>query len=301
MISDAVPVRKRLSFCFFGLFEPKTNLAGIVMINRSDMAARNLEAVKNTTPLIHAITNFVTMGWVADVLSAVGASPIMADAVEEVEEVTALADALVLNLGTLSPGRLAGMLKAGHQASATGIPIVLDPVGAGAISARTKAALKILNQFQVSVIRANASEMLALSGQTIQGRGVDTIHPVESARAAARQVAAKFGLIAVVTGAKDLITTGDKVIYVANGHPLMGRVSGSGCAVGAVIGTFLAVDFDPLDATLSALAYFNLAGEMAAEKTALSGSFKIALIDALDTMAPAMLRQGARIIDGDDA
>lgn len=271
------------------------------MIKRSDIAARNLEAVKNAAPLIHAITNFVTMGWVADVLSAVGASPIMADAVEEVEEVAALADALVLNLGTLNPGRLAGMLKAGHQAFATGIPIVLDPVGAGAISTRTEAALEILDHFQVSVIRANASEMLALSGKTIQARGVDAIHPVEAARAAAGQVAAEFGLIAVVTGAEDLITTGDKVFHVTNGHPLMGRVSGTGCAVGAVIGAFLAVDSDPLNATLSALACFNFAGEMAAKKVPSAGSFKIALMDTLDTMTPAMLRRGARIIDDGQA
>jgi len=279
----------------------ETSLACAVMIKRSDIAARNLEAVKNAAPLIHAITNFVTMGWVADVLSAVGASPIMADAVEEVEEVAAQADALVLNLGTLNPGRLAGMLKAGHQAAATGIPIVLDPVGAGAISTRTEAALEILDCFQVSVIRANASEMLALSGQVIQARGVDAIHPVESARAAAGQVAAEFGLIAVVTGAEDLITTGDKVFHVANGHPLMGRVSGTGCAVGAVIGAFLAVDPDPLNAAFSALACFNLAGEMAAKKAASAGSFKIALMDTLDTMTPGMLRRGARIIDDGQA
>ena len=260
-----------------------------------DIAARNLKTLKDTVPLIHTITNYVTMGWVADVLSAVGASPIMADAIGEVGEVTARADALVLNIGTLNPARLESMLKAGYQAAALGKPIVLDPVGAGAISARTEAALNILGALPVSVIRSNASEMLALSGHTIQPRGVDTVHPVEAARVAAGEVAAAFGLTAVVTGKEDLIVTDSQICRISNGHPLMGRISGTGCAVGALIGAFLAVDPNPATAALSAMVCFNLSGEIAAESAAIPGSFKIALLDVLDTLTPTLIQQGARI------
>ncbi len=265
------------------------------MIPFLDIAARNLKTVKDTIPLIHAITNYVTMGWVADVLSALGVSPVMADAVGEVEEVTALADALVLNIGTLNPARLESMLKAGYQAAALGKPIVLDPVGAGAISARTEAAERILEALPVTVIRANASEMLALSDHTIQSRGVDTAHPVEAARDAAGEMAAAFGLTAVVTGQEDLIVTDHRIYRIRNGHPLMGKISGTGCAAGALIGAFLAVDPNPVTAVLSAMVCFNLSGEIAAESAAFPGRFKMALLDALAIITPTRIQQGARI------
>ena len=266
-----------------------------MMIRFSNIAAQDLAAVKDAVPLVHVITNYVTMGWVADVLSAVGASPIMADAPGEVEEVVALADALVINIGTLNPARLENMLNAGRQAAVLEKPVVLDPVGAGALSARTDAALKILDSLPVSVIRANASEMLALSGRTIRSRGVDTAYPVEAARTAAGEMAGRFGLTAVVTGTEDLVVADGRDYRSANGHPLMGRVSGTGCAAGALVGAFLAIDPDPLTATLSAMACFNLAGEMAAETAPSYGRFKMAMLDALDTLTPVIVQQGASI------
>lgn len=263
----------------------------------TDTAARYLESVKNASPLIHAIINYVSMGWVADVLSALGASPLMADAENEVDEAAASADAVVLNLGTLNSRRLRRIIKAGEKAMDAGVPTVLDPVGAGALSARVDAAINILNHIKVAVIRANPSEMLALSGQFIGAKGVDTVHSVDAARMAAHDVARQYRLAAVVTGAEDLITDGRRAFKVINGHPLMGRISGTGCALGAIIAAFATVGSDPLMAATYATACFNCAGEMAAEKVSAPGSFKIAFVDALDRITPAELRQRAIITD----
>jgi hydroxyethylthiazole kinase len=266
-----------------------------VMTEFAARAARNLEALRERRPLVHNITNLVVMNYTANALLAMGAAPVMAHAAGEVEEMVALAGALVLNIGTLSDEWVESMLLAGRAAAAAGTPVVLDPVGAGATRMRTRAALRIMADVRPRVIRGNPSEILALGSASATTRGVDSTLPVERAAAVAGRLALDLGTTLAVTGAVDFVTDGTRTLRVHNGHPLMSRVTGMGCAATAAIGAFLAVDADPVDAAASALAFFGLAGEIAGERAAAPGSFMIALLDALYTITPAALRAGCRI------
>src|SRR5207253_2889906 len=190
---------------------------------------QTLREVRERKPLVHQITNYVVMNETANATLALGALPVMAHAREEVEEMVALAGALVINIGTLSPHWVEAMLTAGKAANARGTPVVLDPVGAGATSYRTETARRILGEVEVTVLRGNAGEVATLVGVEAEVRGVESIgtggEPAELARAAAR----KLGLVASVTGAVDHVSDGETVLAVANGHELLGAVSGTGC------------------------------------------------------------------------
>jgi len=258
-------------------------------------AAENLEAVRTKRPLIHNITNFVVINYTANALLACGASPVMAHAVEEVEEMVSLADALVLNIGTLTSSWVDAMLIAGKRANERHIPIILDPVGSGATRLRTDSAGRLIKDLSIGVVRGNASEVLSLAREGSRPKGVDTMHRVEEAEAAALSLARELNLTLAITGPIDLITDGTRTFRVLNGHELMGFVTGSGCTATALIGAFLSVDRDPVTATATALAYFGLAGERAAAHSKGPGSFQIALLDALFSMDGNTLRKGARI------
>jgi hydroxyethylthiazole kinase len=258
-------------------------------------AAHNLTAVREQKPLIHNITNLVVMNYTANALLAMGASPVMAHALNEVEDMVSLAGALVLNIGTLTDAWIDSMIKAGKKASEKGTPIILDPVGSGATALRTDSAKKIIDQTRISVIRGNASEILSLRQAESKTKGVDSIHAVEEAAKAATLLAQELDTTLAITGPIDLITDGNRVIRVANGHPLMGYVTGTGCTATVAIGAFLAVDTDPLSAAATALAYFGLAGEVAAQHASAPGSFMIQMIDALYTLAPEDLERGCKI------
>jgi len=257
-------------------------------------AANNLHMVRERTPLVHNITNFVAMNYIANALLAAGASPVMAHAAEEAAEMAGLADALALNIGTLTPEWLTAMIQAGRAAADRNHPVVLDPVGAGATSFRTASARKILQQVGVRIIRGNPSEVLSLRGGNSKTRGVDAIHSVDEAAEAARILARELGLTLAVTGPVDLVTDGDRLIRIRNGHPLMARVTGAGCTATALVAGFAAVDPDPVGAAASALAFFNVAGEKAAHTASAPGSFMIALLDALYSLTPEDLRHGAK-------
>lgn len=256
-------------------------------------AARNLAAVRQQQPLIHNITNLVVMNVTANALLAAGASPVMAHAPEEVEEMVSLARALVLNIGTLTSDSVATMIKAARRANALERPVVLDPVGAGATGLRTRATRQILEAATVAVIRGNASEIMALDQGTATTRGVDSVHQVADAAASAGRLARRLGAVVAVTGATDLVTDGAQEVRVANGHPLMGRITGAGCSATALIAAFLAVDPNPLSAAATALAFFGLAGEHAGTVAAAPGSFQVALLDALYTLSPEALQEGS--------
>lgn len=265
------------------------------MSDFSEKASQNLTAVREKKPLIHNITNFVVMNSTANTLLAMGASPVMAHAQNEVEDMVAFAGALVLNIGTLTDDWIDSMLKAGKKASALNTPIVLDPVGSGATPLRTQSAKSIIDQTCISVIRGNASEILSLRHEGSKTKGVDSIHSVDEAANTAKILASELNTTLAITGPVDLITDGTRVLRVSNGHQLMGYVTGTGCAATATIGAFLAVDDDPLSATATALAFYGLAGEVAAQKAAAPGSFMIAMQDALYTITPEELQNGARI------
>jgi hydroxyethylthiazole kinase len=245
--------------------------------------------------LVHNITNFVVMNYTANALLAMGASPVMAHAINEVEEMVSHAGALVLNIGTLTEEWVAAMIAAGRKAAEKKIPIVLDPVGAGATRLRTESARKILSQIHIRVLRGNASEILSLQDENSRTKGVDAVHGVGEAARTAGILAAELGSTLAITGPVDLITDGRYVVRVANGHPLMASVTGSGCTATAAIGAFLTVEPEPVSAAATALAFFGLAGEVAGDSAAAPGSFMIKMLDALFTITPEQLQKGCKI------
>lgn len=268
------------------------------MTTLSDKAAANLALLREKKPLIHNITNYVVMNYTANALLAMGASPVMAHAQNEVEDMVSFAGALVLNIGTLTDDWIASMIKAGIKASALGTPIILDPVGSGATPLRTNSAKQIIDQTKISVIRGNASEILSLRHADSKTKGVDSVHSVDEAAETAKILAEELQTTLAITGPVDLITDGQRVVRVSNGHPLMGYVTGTGCTATTAIGAFLAVDSDPVSATATALAFFGLAGEVAGQSASAPGSFMIQLLDALYTITPDELREGCKIEDG---
>jgi hydroxyethylthiazole kinase len=261
----------------------------------AEQAARNLKAIRERKPLVHNITNFVVMNYTANALLAMGASPVMAHAIGEVEEMVSHAGALVLNIGTLTEEWVAAMIAAGRKATEKKIPIVLDPVGSGATRLRTESARKILSQTRVSVLRGNASEILSLQDENSRTKGVDAVHGVDKAARTAGILAAELRSTLAITGPVDLITDGRRVVRVANGHPLMASVTGTGCTATAAVGAFLAVDPEPVSAAATALAFFGLAGEVAGDSATAPGSFMIKMLDALFTITPEQLQKGCKI------
>lgn len=262
----------------------------------NEKAAENLIKIRKQTPLIHNITNYVVMNFTANVLLAMGASPVMAHAEHEVEEMVALSQALVLNIGTLSDSWVRAMIKAGKKASQTRpeIPVILDPVGSGATQYRTETTADIIQKTDITVIRGNASEILSLYNENAKTRGVDSAHSVTESLETAMTMSKKTNTVIAITGPADSVTDGERVVTVKNGHPLMACVTGTGCAATAVTGAFCSVDDDPLSAAATALAFFGLAGEKAGETAGAPGSFKTALIDALYTITPEELQRHSR-------
>ena len=265
------------------------------MTTLSEKAAENLALLRAKKPLIHNITNYVVMNYTANALLAMGASPVMAHAQNEVEDMVSFAGALVLNIGTLTDDWIASMVKAGIKASAMGTPIILDPVGSGATPLRTKSAKQIIDQTKISVIRGNASEILSLRHADSKTKGVDSVHSVDEAADTARILAEELQTTLAITGPVDLVTDGQRVVRVSNGHPLMAYVTGTGCTATTAIGAFLAVDSDPVSATATALAFFGLAGEVAGQTASAPGSFMIQMLDALYTITPDALSKGCKI------
>jgi hydroxyethylthiazole kinase len=256
----------------------------------------SLRRLRDAKPLVHQITNYVVMNETANATLALGALPVMAHAKEEVEEMVGFAGALVLNIGTLSPHWLDEMLLAGKAANTRGVPVVLDPVGVGATRYRTDTAKRILDEVDVTVLRGNAGEVATLVGVDAEMRGVESIgaggDPAEIARAAA----AALGVVASVTGPVDHVSDGERVHAIANGHPLMASITGTGCMSSAITGCFLTVNRDrPLEAAVEALVAFGVAGEDAAVGAKGPGSFHVALYDALAALDPATLDARANV------
>ena len=258
-------------------------------------AAENLVKIREHKPLIHNITNFVVMNYTANVLLAMGASPVMAHAENEVRDMVTFAGALVLNIGTLTDSWIASMVHAGQKATELGKPIILDPVGAGATPFRTASARTIIDKTKVSIIRGNASEILSLGSAQSTTKGVDSTSSVQDAAVTAARLAKELDTILAITGPVDLVTDGSRALHIANGHVLMPYVTGTGCSATAVIGAFAAVDPDYLSAAATGLAFFGLAGEMAGQTATGPGPFKMHLLDALYTMTPEQLESGCRI------
>jgi len=257
------------------------------------LTAESLAEIRRRTPLIHNITNFVVMNDTANVLLAVGASPVMAHALEEVREMVGYAGALVLNIGTLEEAWIEAMLAAGEEANLRRVPIVLDPVGVGATRLRTATAERIRSAVRVAVIRGNAAELATIAGLEARIRGVDSVAAGDP-EAAARLAAERFGGVGVVSGAVDHVADATRSAEVHNGHALMSRITGSGCMATAMVGAFLAVEPDPFLAATEAMIAFGIAGEIAAERSAGPGTFRSQLIDAVAALDEASILARAR-------
>ncbi len=255
----------------------------------------SLRRLREAKPLVHQITNYVVMNETANATLALGALPVMAHAQEEVEEMAAIAGALVLNIGTLSPHWVDAMVLAGKVANERGIPVVLDPVGAGATTYRTETAKRILDEVDVTVLRGNAGEVATLVGVAAEVRGVESIGAAASPADLAREAGRRLGLVASITGPVDHVSDGETVLAIANGDPLMAPITGTGCMSSALTGCFLAVNADaPLAAAAEALVAFGVAGEDAAVGGRGTWSFHVALYDALGALDPGTLDSRAR-------
>jgi len=233
-----------------------------------------LEKVQNGKPLVHHLTNWVTIYDCANMTRAFGALPVMAHASEEVEEMVGIAGALVLNIGTLTPTFIDSMIKAGKKANEKGIPVVLDAVGVGATKLRTDSAKKILEEVKVSVVKGNSSEIGVLAGVEAEVKGVEAMSLDGDPKDVAKQLAETYGGTVALTSAVDVVTDGSKTFLVENGHTMMGSIVGTGCMAASVIGAFCAVEEDYAKAAAAALACFGIAGELAAEASKGPGSFK---------------------------
>jgi hydroxyethylthiazole kinase len=251
--------------------------------------------MRETRPLVHQITNYVVMNETANVTLALGALPVMAHAREEVEEMVALAGALVINIGTLSPHWVEAMLAAGRAANAKGIPVVLDPVGAGATRYRTETAKRILDEVDVTVLRGNAGEVATLVGVDAEVRGVESVGAGGDPYDIAREAARVLGVVAAVTGPVDHVANGERVAKVSNGDAMLATVSGTGCMASALTGCFLAVADSPFDGAVEALVAFGVAGEDAARDAKGPGTFHANLYDALAALDPETLDERAKV------
>jgi hydroxyethylthiazole kinase len=255
-----------------------------------------LRVLRERKPLVHQITNYVVMNETANATLALGALPVMAHALEEVEEMVALAGALVLNIGTLSPQWVDAMIVAGKTANAAGTPVVLDPVGAGATRYRTNTTKRILADVDVTVLRGNAGEVATLVGVSAEVRGVESIGAGDDPAKLAQLAARSLGVVASVTGPVDHVSDGERALAVANGHELLASVTGTGCMSSAISGCFLAAKGDePFEAAAEALAAFGVAAENAARDAKGPGTFHANLYDALAALDPDALDARAKI------
>ena len=254
-----------------------------------------LETLRARSPLVQCLTNIVVAQWTANVLLAVGAAPAMVDNPEEAGAFARIAGAVLVNLGTPYADTAAAMEQAVAAATDAGTPWVLDPVAAGALAWRTEIARKLLSD-SPTVLRGNASEVMALTGGA-GGKGVDSIDTPEAALPAAVELAGLHGSVVAISGPVDHLTDGARVVTVANGHPLLTKVTGVGCALGAMIAGFAAVLADPLLAAVAATATLTVAADAATESSAVAGpgSFAVALLDRLATLTPAELADRVRL------
>ncbi|SCN24031.1 Hydroxyethylthiazole kinase [Clostridium sp. N3C] len=244
--------------------------------------------IRKKNPLIHNITNYVTVNDCANAVLAIGASPIMADDIAEVEEIASMSSALVINIGTLNQRTITSMIKAAKKANEINIPVVLDPVGAGASTLRNKAVEELLSQVKIDVIRGNLSELSFIAGFGVSTKGVDASESDEKYNALdiAKLVCDRYSSIVGITGKIDIISDGNRYVKVANGHKLLSKVTGTGCMTSALVASFCGVTKDFYAATVAGIAAMGIAGEFAYEKAGRlgTGSFRNNIIDALSHM-----------------
>ena len=264
-----------------------------------------LENVRKNCPLIHNITNYVTVNDCANIVIACGASPIMADDKEEVAEITTICSGLNINIGTLNSCTIASMLIAGKRANELNHPVVLDPVGAGASKLRTETAMQLLEEVKISVIRGNISEIKTLASGSGTTKGVDadvadkvTEEKLDDVIAFAKAFAKKTGAVIAITGAIDIVADSENAYCIRNGHPMMSSITGTGCQLSAMTAAFVTANPNQLlEATAAAVSAMGYAGEVAYSRlTEMDGNstYRNYIIDAIYNMTPEMLEKGAK-------
>jgi hydroxyethylthiazole kinase len=258
--------------------------------------AEALSRIRQERPLIHHITNLVVMNDTANVTLHAGALPVMAHAAEEVAEMTSMAEALVLNTGTLTPARVEAMLIAGGKANELGIPIVLDPVGVGATALRTQTVERLRRKLQIAIVRGNPGEIGVLSGMGGTLKGVESLQGMRDPNAVAQRMADEWGTVVAISGKRDVVSDGERLLGVDNGHPWLTTITGTGCMATSIIAAFASVERDYLVAAAGGLAYFGLAAELTAEKANGPASFKVALLDQIHNLQPEQLAKGAKVV-----
>jgi hydroxyethylthiazole kinase len=240
-----------------------------------------LKAVRQEKPLVHHLTNWVTIYDCANIVKIMGASPVMAHAQEEVAQMSAIASALVLNIGTLTLDLVKAMKIAAKTANRKGIPVVLDACGAGATELRDKSCFELLDECRIDVIKGNASEIARVAGEKVRTKGVDSSQVMGNLENLAKRLARERNCTVVITGKEDIISDGRRVFLVKNGDPMMGHIVGTGCMAASVIGTFCAVEKDLCLAAVSGLVCFEVAAELAKKKAKGPGTFKEQLFDSI--------------------
>lgn len=261
-----------------------------------------LSILREKTPLVHQITNYVTANDCANVTLAIGASPVMADGVEEVEQMVSIASALVLNIGTLNESSIKASILAGKKANELGVPVILDPVGAGATKYRTESIKKILNNVKLSVIRGNLSEIKTLYGIETSTKGVDSQEKINEKEDIniAKNFSKKTGAIIAITGKTDIITNGEKTYLVENGYSIMSKVTGTGCMCTAVIGSFLGATSNNLLAALAGVVSMGLSGEIANEslkENEGTGTLRVKIVDNLYNLNSSIVEKRGKIYE----
>lgn len=260
-----------------------------------------LKLVREKNPLVHQITNYVTVNDCANITLAIGGSPVMADDINEVEDMVGIASALVINMGTLNSRTVSAMLAAGKKANELNIPVILDPVGVGATPFRNEVGFKLMKEVKMSVVRGNLSEVKSLYGFESKTKGVDSSEESSSNEVElAKEISNKWGSVVAITGVKDIITDGSRVAIVENGHKIMSKVTGTGCMSTALVGAFAGACEDRFIAALSAVVSMGIAGERAYERLGENegtGTLRLNIIDEIYNMSEETILERGKIYE----
>lgn len=263
--------------------------------NVGKIISNTLKKIRQEKPLIHNITNMVAMNDTANIILAIGALPIMAHAKEEVREMAKAAGALVLNIGTLIPEQIESMIIAGQAANSLKIPIILDPVGAGATNLRTESALSLQEKVKINMVRGNFAEISILAGFEGNIKGVESVGSEKNSVEIAYSLARKYNQVAIITGEKDIVTDGKRVVEIDNGSPMLRTITATGCMATSLIASFAAVCDDYVLASTGALVCFGLAGERAALKAKGPGTFRANLFDEIYNLDEEIICRGLKV------
>ena len=259
----------------------------------------NLEVVKEKSPLVHHITNYVTVNDCANIVLALGGSPVMADDIKEVEQMVSFASALVINIGTLNERTIEAMIKAGLKANELNIPVILDPVGVGATELRTETVKRLIDKIKFAVIRGNMSEIKITSGLDVEIKGVDSTASDVGAIEVAQNLAKKLNTVVAITGARDVITDGERICLIDNGHKILSMVTGTGCMSTALIGAYAGGTKNYLVAAVAGIMSMGIAGEKAYESLSDKdgiGTFRMRLFDNIYNLSSVDFEERGKVL-----